>query len=277
MTRGIQGYTMDDVAGIILVGGASKRYGKPKALEEIDGKTFLERIYKELSELTSAIFISYSGKTPEKVIELAINLGGKLIKDNNLPCTGPPRGLSSIASSSMNRSNYYWITAVDYPYIKADTLGKMAETAEKTGVEALTPLLPGGYIAVTLGYVKYSALQKLRESCSIRKHLTRTTDIYRGAKTSLYPDWSYFSTEFTEFLNVNTPNQQKQHVPIPSRQTSILSNGDLFSKSLFYIEKGKYREAGILYLSESEQYYSLGLTLLSIHARKDAQRIMGLE
>ncbi|MEB3755573.1 MAG: NTP transferase domain-containing protein [Desulfurococcales archaeon] len=268
---------MNDVAGIILVGGASKRYGKPKALEEIDGKTFLERIFKELSEFTNKIFISYSKKTPRKVMELAIRLGGDLIEDKNLPCTGPPRGVSSISLYSINTHKYYFIVAVDYPYIKADTLGKMAEFLEKMGVAALTPLLPDGYLAVTLGYIRGETIKAMRQSCYLRKHLTRMTDIYRGAESAVYLDWLYLSKNIKEFFNINTPIFQAYHPPQFIQKRIILSQGHLFLESLDYIKHGEYRKASILYLQESEHYEILGLPLLTVHAKRDAQKVIELD
>ncbi|MCE4606518.1 MAG: NTP transferase domain-containing protein [Desulfurococcales archaeon] len=265
---------MDDAAGIILVGGASKRYGKPKALEIINGKTFLERVFKELSQLTNSVFVSYSEKTPEEALDLAVQLGGKPVKDKDLPCNGPPRGLSSITTDIVHKYRYFWIVAVDYPYIKADTLGKIAEMAEETSVEALSPLLQEGYPAVTLGYVRNSVLQTLKESCILRKHLTRTTDMYRGAKNTIYPDWSHFSSTYIEFLNMNTTDSNQTRISTPSRTKIILSKGDLFLESLTQIRNKNYYQASILYLMESEQYESLELFLLSIHARKDAQRVI---
>ncbi|MCE4615138.1 MAG: NTP transferase domain-containing protein [Desulfurococcales archaeon] len=267
---------MKDAAGIILVGGSSERYGRPKALEKIEGKTFLERVFKELSELTSSILISYSERTPREAVELAVQLGGNLVKDQELPCSGPPRGLSSIMSLDPIYTSY-WIVAVDYPYIKADTLSRLAEIADKTGVEALSPLLPGGYPAVTVGYVKGNALQAIRDSCITRRHLTRTTDLYRGAGISMYPEWSYFTDSYKEFLNVNDPGMHNIRVSPPIQEQLILGQGNFFSKALSYIKGKKYLTARVMYIVESEQYKSLGLTLFSIHARKDAHRVAELE
>jgi molybdopterin-guanine dinucleotide biosynthesis protein A len=265
---------MDDIAGIILVGGTSKRYGKPKALERINKMTFLEIVFRELSELTNDIIVSYSDKTPKKVIDLAVQLGGNLVKDKDLPCNGPPKGLSSIAATESLKHKSYWIVAVDYPYIKADILEKIAEISDKTGVDAVSPLLPGGYPAVTIGYVKHRALETLLNSCRNRKQLTRTTDLYRGAEYSLYPGWSLLSDSYKPFINVNNPEVLTKNQHAPREHGIILSDGKLFLRALNYLGENELVYAAYTYMAESEQYEALGITLFSLHARKDANRIL---
>jgi molybdopterin-guanine dinucleotide biosynthesis protein A len=265
---------MDDNAGIILVGGLSKRYGKPKALEKIDGKTFFEIVFHELSLLTDEILVSYSDKTPKEVLELADRLGGTIVKDRDLPCYGPPRGLSSIAANESLRHESYWIVAVDYPYINASILGKLAEISRETGVDAVSPLLPGGYPAVTIGYIKYSSLEALLKSCINRRDLTRTTDLYRGSRYSMYIGWSILSDSFKPFVNVNNP-EMLSGIPIaPMEHKIVVSDGKLFLRALDYIIRHELVNAAYTYMAESEQYEALGLTLLSIHARKDTSRLL---
>ena len=46
------------VTGIILAGGKSKRLGRNKSLEKINGTTILEKVIKTLIPITDALIIS---------------------------------------------------------------------------------------------------------------------------------------------------------------------------------------------------------------------------
>ncbi len=255
-------------AGIILVGGESKRYGRPKALVEINGKTFLELVFDALSKLTDRIYVSYTSKTPVKALELAERLGGRLVGDKDLPCTGPPRGLSSISLET--KSDWYWIVAVDYPFITSHVLRRLLGIAKKTKVSAVTPLLEKGYPAVTLGFINREALMSLYNTCRIKKVLTRTTDLYRGAKQSIYVGWSILSPVYTPFKNVNNEELLMDTTVREQIYDVAVGKNGTYLNAIQSIVKGERMLAAVYFMIESEEYRSLGLDLMSRHAWRDA-------
>ena len=258
-------------AGIILVGGESKRYGRPKALVRTRGKTFLELVFNELSKLTDHIYVSYSSKTPVEALELAESLGGKLVRDRDLPCSGPPKGLASISIEADD--DWYWIVAVDYPFIESRILRKLSELALKVKVEAITPLLERGYPAVTLGFVSRSALENLYGSCKVKGALTRTTDLYRGARHTLYIGWTMLSFSYAPFANVNTPDQLSGEIGKEQVLEAVLGGNKTYLKAIKALVEGKTSIASLYFAHESEEYSMLGLNLLSLHAWKDAVKL----
>jgi len=258
-------------AGIILVGGESKRYGRPKALVEINGKTFLELVFDELSELTDRIYVSYTSKTPVKALELAETLGAVLVRDKNLPCSGPPRGLSSISLETV--SEWYWIVAVDYPFVKSSILRKLSDIALTTKADAVTPILEKGYPAVTLGFVSKAALKTLYNSCKAKADLTRTTDLYRGARHSIYVGWTVLSASSKPFANVNTSDQLLNSVEKEPVLDLVIGSNKTYLRAINSLVKQKPGLASLYFAQESEEYGMLGLNLLSVHAWKDAVKI----
>ncbi|MEB3798744.1 MAG: NTP transferase domain-containing protein [Desulfurococcales archaeon] len=261
-------------AGIILVGGESKRYGRPKALVEVNGKTFLELVFNELLELTDRIYVSYTSKTPDKALELAESLGGRLVGDKDLPCTGPPRGLSSISLET--GSDWFWVVAVDYPFIKSSVLRKLSDIALTTKADAVTPLLEKGYPAVTLGFVSKDALKALYNSCKAKAALTRTTDLYRGARYSIYVGWTILSASSKPFANVNTADQLLNNAEREPVLDLVISNNKTYRKAIDSLVNREPGLASLYFAQESEEYGMLGLNLLSIHAWRDAVKL-GIE
>jgi len=58
------------LTGVVLVGGASRRFGAPKALAEIDGETFVDRARRVLSEAcTEVLVVGKGGELPLDVID----------------------------------------------------------------------------------------------------------------------------------------------------------------------------------------------------------------
>ncbi|HSK15270.1 MAG TPA: NTP transferase domain-containing protein, partial [Gaiellaceae bacterium] len=47
----------DDVAGVLLVGGASTRFGSPKALAPHDGETLAERAHRTLAAAFGRVLV----------------------------------------------------------------------------------------------------------------------------------------------------------------------------------------------------------------------------
>ncbi|MGH3019622.1 MAG: molybdenum cofactor guanylyltransferase, partial [Gaiellaceae bacterium] len=47
----------DEVAGVLLVGGASRRFGSPKALAVYEGETLAERAHRVLAEAFGRVLV----------------------------------------------------------------------------------------------------------------------------------------------------------------------------------------------------------------------------
>jgi molybdopterin-guanine dinucleotide biosynthesis protein A len=58
------------LTGVLLVGGASTRFGSPKALAEVDGETFADRGRRVLAEACDEVLVvGKSGELPFEVID----------------------------------------------------------------------------------------------------------------------------------------------------------------------------------------------------------------
>jgi molybdopterin-guanine dinucleotide biosynthesis protein A len=84
------------LTGVLLVGGASTRFGSPKALAEIDGETFADRGRRVLAEACDEVLVvGKTGELPFEVIDDAsevIRTLGEACRDAAVPQTGPLPG-----------------------------------------------------------------------------------------------------------------------------------------------------------------------------------------
>ena len=114
-----------DLTGILLVGGASSRFGSPKALAEFDGETLAERAWRLLGEVCSE--------------QLAVGrLDGLPFGTLDDPGTGP---VAAIGAGLRNATcEVAVVVPVDMPLLTADALRLMADACRGAAVAQRGPL-----------------------------------------------------------------------------------------------------------------------------------------
>jgi molybdopterin-guanine dinucleotide biosynthesis protein A len=118
-------------AGIVLIGGESRRMGRPKHALTLGGLTFLERILQTLAGETDRRFIVAAA---DQTVETAL---GELIRDR-LPGRGPLHGLALGLEAALRAGcDRAWVTAVDTPMLAPalirgmfDALGRNSPAAD---------------------------------------------------------------------------------------------------------------------------------------------------
>ena len=259
--------------GVLLAGGKSKRFGRPKALARVKGETFLERVYKALSIVNEDIVILVSTSTPGEVVEATRRLDAKLLwDDESLPCNGPPRGLATLHRELAPRE--LLLAAVDYPFLTGEVLRSLVDEAQKRSAEALTPMLYPGYPLVTLGYMQGGALELLTLACTEKTPAqTRLTDVYRGSRLTLITGWTLHTSNPKILANVNTPEDLKRTPQVPTDSYLRILDGVTYRRALEEAGLGRREEAARLFRVEAEEHGSRGLTLFRIHALKDSEAL----
>lgn len=111
-------------AAIILAAGKSSRMGSPKALLELHGETFLDRLIRRFSEQCASVTVVL-GHRPEAVrsglrapsgAEFVVNSGYEAGQFSSLQC-----GMRAIPPSA----DGVFFTPVDYPNIAESTLTRL--------------------------------------------------------------------------------------------------------------------------------------------------------
>jgi molybdopterin-guanine dinucleotide biosynthesis protein A len=258
---------------VVLAGGKSTRYSKPKVLEKINNKTFLERILEAAQEITDDIIVAVSRHTPEQATNIAQKYGVNIVHDNeSLLCEGPPRALISV-HSEVNRE-LYLVLGVDYPFIRGRTLKDMLNKYEELGCSALAPILYKGFIVSTVGIISSEPLEALQIICSIKKFKTRVTDIYRLSNKSCYVSWKYFTDDPEEFRSINRPDDLRG--VLSREEVSSLADNEVY-----IIYPSYYRNVVVSIINNDKKrilinlrkelkiYKKINLKLLEIHVSKD--------
>ena len=120
------------MTGVLLVGGASSRFGSPKALARLDGETLAERAWRTLSEACDESLAV--GKTGDG-LELPFP-----VIDDGIDVRAPLAGL--VAGLRAARHDVCVFMPVDCPLVSAGALQALAGAAP---AHPQTGPLPGAY------------------------------------------------------------------------------------------------------------------------------------
>jgi molybdopterin-guanine dinucleotide biosynthesis protein A len=166
------------LTGVLLVGGASSRFGAPKALARLDGETLAERAWRLLTETCDETIAV--GKRAD-----ALPLAFPVLDDGSsvrAPIAGVVAGLRAA------RNDVAVVLPVDVPLLTAASVGALAGACAEAAVPPTGPL-PGAY--------RKSALTTLeRRLASGRLALREALTEFETRVVELDP-W--------ELANVNTP------------------------------------------------------------------------
>jgi molybdopterin-guanine dinucleotide biosynthesis protein A len=125
-----------EITGVLLVGGASTRFGSPKALARFRGKTFAEHAYHTLEEAFGKAIVV--GKTADELpLPFTVLDDGH---DHRAAIIGVAAGIRFAGS------DLAVVVPTDMPFLTGEFLHELADAAEGVDVAAPeTGPLPGAY------------------------------------------------------------------------------------------------------------------------------------
>ena len=119
------------LTGVLLVGGASSRFGSPKALIELDGETLVERGRRVLEESCDEVLVV--GKPGELPFDVTPDAG-----DVRAPIAGVVGGLRAAAY------DVAVCVPVDCPRITSEVVRRLGDACRDAAVPSTGPL-PGAW------------------------------------------------------------------------------------------------------------------------------------
>ena len=123
-----------ELTGALLLGGASTRFGSPKALAELDGETLADRGWRVLGELCEERLAV--GKAADS---LALPFP---VLDDGTGVRAPIAGV--VAALRAARHDVCVVLPVDCPLVTAGLLGSLADACQDAAIPQTGPL-PGAY------------------------------------------------------------------------------------------------------------------------------------
>ncbi len=115
------------VAGAVLIGGASRRMGRPKALIDVDGSSMVERVAAALSAGGCApVRLVGGGAVPDDV--------GYLVVDDRWPGEGP---LGGVITALMEAGGDVVVAACDLPDLDGATVRSVRDAPGADEAEAV--------------------------------------------------------------------------------------------------------------------------------------------
>jgi molybdenum cofactor guanylyltransferase len=119
------------LSGVVLVGGASTRFGSPKALAEIEGETFVDRARRILGEACDEVLVvGKAGELPFDVVD-----DGSEVR---APIAGVVAGLRAA------RNDVVVFLPVDCPRVTPEVVRALGEACRDAAVPQTGPL-PGAW------------------------------------------------------------------------------------------------------------------------------------
>jgi molybdopterin-guanine dinucleotide biosynthesis protein A len=128
----------NDATGVVLAGGRSRRFGRDKLAEQIDGRPLLHHAVLRLLEVCERVVVVVAADGDEPDLR---SVDGVLVVRDTQPDEGPLRGVAA----GLDASDHALVIVVggDMPDLQPDVLREMLRAARETGA-VVVALSDGG-------------------------------------------------------------------------------------------------------------------------------------
>ena len=198
-----------NVRGFVLAGGASRRFGRDKALVEIDGEPLIARLCRVLEEATSAS-VRIIGDA-EKYGHIGVECIG-----DRWPGEGPLGGIITALEANRraeDESSWSLIIGCDMPFLTTDWLQYIATRALASKADIVALESDHGLEPLCACWRNTAAapLTRIFES-----GVRRVSDAMRQLPMELLDaaDWKRFDKSDRLFWNMNTPTDYEEAIRV---------------------------------------------------------------
>ncbi len=186
------------VAGYVMAGGGSTRFGRDKALVEIGGRPMLTRMIELLQHVTKQVkIVAAPGKYGA--------FGAKIVEDR-WPGEGPLGGIITAledAAKSATRCEWNLIVSCDMPFLTREWLKFLVQRGTKSKSQVVLPHSASGPEPLCACW-RMEALGSLRSGFA--RGVRKVTDGIALLQAEVLDgkDWKRFDSAGRLFWNMNT-------------------------------------------------------------------------
>ena len=186
---------MNDIDGLILAGGRSKRMGCDDKLKSIlHGKTLLEIVIERLGPQVGELFINAN---PDLCGEQSLTV----IADKIEGFQGPLTGLwSALKSDRLSDASYLMMVPCDGPFIPMNLVAELYQSMVKNGADVACVRYEG-FAQPTFSLWHKRVLPAVEETLLVKK-MGGFKPLLAGLNT-IYLDWP--EQPLNPFFNINSP------------------------------------------------------------------------
>ena len=186
------------LAGYVLAGGGSTRFGSDKALAELDGQPMLLRMTALAAKVAGAACVVAPAKRYAQ-------LGVRIVADR-WPGAGPLGGVATAllhTAETLPGCEWNLVLGCDLPFLTEEWLAYLADYARKSGAQAVVPVSDEGFEPLCACYRTDAgpALAALLES-GVRRVTAALESLRTEALDGAH--WKRFDSAGRLFLNMNT-------------------------------------------------------------------------
>src|SRR5947209_5970692 len=187
---------MLEIEGFILVGGASSRMGTDKALLELGGRTFVERIHAALSSVTTKVSLVGA---KERFAQWPVAL--PIVPDVHVKW-GALGGLHAALAAC--RAEWAAVVACDLPFVTGELFVRLASLRQN--FDAIVPVQPDGRQQPLCALYRSATCRRLAEEL-IAEGARRPRALLERVRTRMvaFDELSAACGSSDFFINVNTP------------------------------------------------------------------------
>jgi len=189
---------IDGVSGVILAGGKSSRYGKNKALVNINGIPLIKRVLRVMESLFPSIVVITN--TPDDYVFLNLPMFEDKIKGLG-PLGGIFTGLNVIPK------NAGFFVACDMPFLNSGLIRYLASVRQ--GFDVVVPTFSGKFEALHALYTQncLPAIEQL-----IHDGVYQTIQLFQSVSVRYVEEHEMrrFDPELKSFSNINKPEELRK-------------------------------------------------------------------
>ncbi len=260
--------------GLILAGGASKRFGGDKPLALVDGEPMIKKVAKAMYEAVGEVYLSVNtAERGRQLFNVAKPYVSGYIVDEFK--AGPLSGM--LTAARQITSDFFITVSADVPFIKSTSIKSLLDFLTDSNSDAASIVWANGCVETLIQAVsRKSILNYGQKFLDWRMDFLRPSDILRSANKLLLVHASAITQDPIEFANINTAEDlvnPKPRGPLKDHvKNSILITdcAEHFAKAVSEYSNGSYFKAGTCYSIEAITYLRHSITHIALHAFYDS-------